>query len=459
MRNIKTVLIAMLLLPVGWLPGTTLATQSAATKTQSVRLQALNDEFLVRGLEQEFWRQVHFIADAGGYPFVEATKDADNVRLTFLHRQGANPPANVLLLANINHVVPAELLFERLGSSGVYFLTVEVPKGVRFLYRILENDPLTGLFAGAKYGTRLHLLGGEPDPLNPNRRVVADAFGPGRDFIVTWVELAGAAPQPYIADHGSPRGTLMTESRPSTTLGYSHQISTYLPPNYDPANEYPLMILFDGGSFFSTGSLQLTLENLIAEGAVPPLVVLGITAGTKNGQNQRNTELTCNPQFMAFLNDELLPWFASKVSISEDPQQRIIAGSSYGGLFATYFAFNHPETVAHVLSLSGSFHWGRKEDEFAYEWLVREFAFADKKPIDIFMEVGVLEGEYSWDDPAFPHQIVSHRHFKTILDMKKYDVAYQEYAGGHDMLSWRGGMAEGLKHIFRSIDGVELTSR
>ncbi len=112
-----------------------------------------------------------------------------------------------------------------------------------------------------------------------------------------------------------------------------------------------------------------------------------------------------------------------------------------------------------MLSQSGSFHWGRKEDEFAYEWLVREFAFADKKPIDIFMEVGVLEGEYSWDDPAFPHQIVSHRHFKTILDMKKYDVAYQEYAGGHDMLSWRGGMAEGLKHIFRSIDGVEITSR
>ncbi len=79
-------------------------------------------------------------------------------------------------------------------------------------------------------------------------------------------------------------------------------------------------------------------------------------------------------------------------------------------------------------------------------------AFGDKKPTTIFMEVGVLEGEYSWADPEFPHAIVSHRHFKTVLDMKGYDVKYQEYAGGHEMLSWRGGIAEGLKHLFRPID-------
>ena len=100
----------------------------------------------------------------------------------------------------------------------------------------------------------------------------------------------------------------------------------------------------------------------------------------------------------------------------------------------------------------GRFHWGRKGDEVSFEWLVREFAFAEKKPISIFMEVGILEGEYTWANPEFPHQLVSHRHFKTVLDMKGYNVKYQEYAGGHEMLSWRGGIAEGLKHLFRPID-------
>lgn len=454
MKDVNKILVVTLLLTIGWMPTAVLTADEISTKISGARLQALHAEFLTNKDEPGFWREVQVIADAGNYPFVESMDNTDNVRLTFLHRQGAQPPANVLLLANINHVIPAELLFERIGQSGVYFKTVEVPKGVRFLYRILENDPLTGLFAGAKYGTRVHLLGKDPDPINPSKRIIHDAFGPGRDFSVTWVELEDAAPQPYIVDRGSPRGTLTTTTRPSTTFGYTHQITSYVPPNYDPDQEYPLLILLDGASYFSTGSLQTTLENLLSDGSIQPLIVLGISAGVKDGQSQRNTEFTCNPRFMSFLNDELLPWFTSKYSVSADPNQRIIAGSSYGGLFATYFAFNHPETVSHVLSQSGSFHWGRENDDFSYEWLIREFAFAEKKPIDIFMEVGVLEGEYSWADPEFPHQIVSHRHFKTILDMKKYAVTYREYGGGHDMLNWRGGMADGLKHIFRSIDKI-----
>ena len=82
-----------------------------------------------------------------------------------------------------------------------------------------------------------------------------------------------------------------------------------------------------------------------------------------------------------------------------------------------------------------------------------EFAFGEKRPLSIFMEVGILEGEYSWKYPDWPHQIVSHRHFKTVLDMRGYEVKYQEYAGGHEMLSWRGGVAEGLKYLLGNAAG------
>ena len=151
---------------------------------------------------------------------------------------------------------------------------------------------------------------------------------------------------------------------------------------------------------------------------------------------------------MNFVADELLPWFESEHKVAADPRKRIIAGSSFGGLFSAYFAFHHPELVGNVLSQSGSFHWGRDGDDIPYEWLVREFAFSDKKPISIYMEVGLLEGEYSWMYPNFPHQVVSHRHFKTILEMKGYEFRYEEYGGGHEMLSWQGGFAEGLTYLF-----------
>ena len=448
-----TSVVLALLLTVELLP----APATAGELIRSTRLKELNSRYLEDGDEAGFWSEVQKISDVGDYPFVEEIEGpseapADYVRVTFLHREGTVPPENVLLFANINHVLAEELLFEKIGQSGVYFKSVDVPRGVRFEYRITENDPLTGIFAGAKYGSRLHALGGEGDPLNPNRTVYPGMLGEGKDYIESWVELPGASSQPYIVDRGNPRGELSKEERESTMLGYSRVISTYLPPNYDPERAYPLMIIFDGTSYFSYASLQITLENLFADGSIPPLIVLGVNAGKKDGQTQRNDEFPCNPRFMEFLHDELIPWFTSKYKVSPDPDQRVIAGSSYGGLLAAYFAFNHPEVVSNVLSQSGSFHWGRDEDGFSSEWLVREFAFEQKKPISIFMEVGILEGEYSWTDPAWPHQIVSHRHFKTVLDMRGYDVKYQEYAGGHEMLSWRGGIAEGLKHLFRAVD-------
>jgi len=430
---------------------------TASEPIRSARLKELHSRYLESGDEAGFWSEIREISDAGGYPFVEEIEGPseapeDYVRVTFLHREGNVPPENVLLFANINHVLAEELLFEKIEQSGVYFKSVDVPRGVRFEYRITENDPLTGIFAGAKYGSRLHALGGEADPLNANRTVYPGMLGEGKDYIESWVELPGASPQPYIVDRGNPRGELSKEEFESTMLGYSRVISTYLPPDYDPEKAYPLMIIFDGTSYFSYASLQITLENLFAEGSIPPLIVLGVNAGKKDGQTQRNDEFPCNPRFMEFLDEELIPWFASRYKISPDPDQRVIAGSSYGGLLAAYFAFNHPEVVTNVLSQSGSFHWGREEEEDPNEWLVREFAFREKKPISIFMEVGILEGEYSWSSPDWPHQIVSHRHFKTVLDMRGYDVKYQEYRGGHEMLSWRGGIAEGLKHLFRAVD-------
>jgi enterochelin esterase family protein len=420
-------------------------------------LQELRAEFLDDGDEDGFWREVQKLSESGAYPIVEELNGADDSRqdyiaVTFLHRVTGEPPDNVVLFANINHVLAEELLFEGIGESGVYFKTVQVPRGVRFDYRIHENDPMTYIFAGAKYGTRMHLLGGDPDPLNPNKKVYPGGLGEGKDYTVTWLDLPGASPQPYIVPQGNAEGSLISEQHQSSMLGYSYETVTFLPPGYDSATSYPFLIIFDGESYFSTGLLQTTLENLIADGSIPPLVALGVNAGKKDGQTQRNDEFTCNPKYMAFVDEELLPRFTSEYNVSSDPDQRVIAGASFGGLFAAYFAFNHPDVVSHVLSQSGSYHWGRDEDEIGYEWLIREFAFGEKKPISIYMEVGKLEGEYGWRDPGFPHQILSHRHFKTVLEMRDYDVTYNEYGGGHEMRSWRGGIAEGLAHIFKSVE-------
>ena len=38
----------------------------------------------------------------------------------------------------------------------------------------------------------------------------------------------------------------------------------------------------------------------------------------------------------------------------------------------------------------------------------------------------------------------SNRHMRDVLLAKGYEVHYREFIGGHDYLSWRGLLADGL---------------
>ena len=65
----------------------------------------------------------------------------------------------------------------------------------------------------------------------------------------------------------------------------------------------------------------------------------------------------------------------------------------------------------------------------------------------LFRSVGLRE-EVDWQFPippfAYPSAIAAHRHLRDILQAKGYEVHYNEYNGGHETLSWRGSLADGL---------------
>jgi enterochelin esterase family protein len=234
-----------------------------------------------------------------------------------------------------------------------------------------------------------------------------------------------------------PAGTLRAEQFHSTLLDNDRTLTIYRPPSYDPQGDpYPLLILFDQESYTLIVPTATILNNLSHERKIlPPVAIL-----VGNAKEARSRELPCNDLFARFLAEELLPKVRADHHVSTDPRQVVVAGSSYGGLAAVYFALRHPELAGNVLSQSGSFWWGpgveygQGDPALEGEWLTRQFAAAPRKEIRFFLEVGLRESTR-----------IENRHFRDVLLAKGYDIAaYSEYNGGHDYLNWRGSLADGL---------------
>lgn len=421
------------------------------------------DNLKLRALIHRFWEEVTH----NDYPIIEKieqTEDSadlyDYNLVTFLYRSDEILD-NVFLLAEFNMVDPRDYLFKKIEKTDVYYKTFPLPKNAQAEYRILENDPLDGIFAGSKYANRWPKLGDHPDRLNKNIQRIKDGLGPGKDMLIAWLK-SPMDENKFILDKKNSQilhGKLIVHSHTSTILNYSRKITVYTPKNYDSDLNYPFLFMFDGSSFIKFSRIHLIIDKMIEEKIIPPIISIFIDPGVKNGQTMRYEEYPCNPDFAKSITEEILSWVKQNYSISDDPNKAIIAGSSYGGLAAFYYSFMYPSQIRNVLSLSGSFHWGRSDEkDYSYEWLPRKVAFSEKKDIIVYLEVGKLEGEYHWDAPYFPNQIVSHRHFTTILKMKGYNFTYNEYNGDHSHVAWINPFRRGLQHFLSHAPPARRTS-
>src|SRR5439155_20374714 len=102
----------------------------------------------------------------------------------------------------------------------------------------------------------------------------------------------------------------------SARIGNERDIWVYTPPGFiDAGDQYPLLVLFDGETFITAGTTPTILDNLVADGTIPPCVA--VLVGNADGARAR--ELPCYPPFVEFLTDELLPWVQQEYHATSDP--------------------------------------------------------------------------------------------------------------------------------------------
>ena len=404
------------------------------------------------GSVDSFWKEV----EKQGAPIIEPLPGDDkNLLVTFLWK--GMPDTRNVFVARLPYAggAPDDYFMDRLGDTDVWYKTVATDRKTRFEYSLAPNVPRIRPVSQGMDNDAIAMIAAaaRPDPLNPKRwRVDVQNINSPR-YERSMVEMPDAPPQPWLAEEpGIPAGQVEKRRFKSVLLKNEREIAVYLPPGYSrDAKPYPLLLVFDEIDYLGDPKqivlvpTPTILNNLISAKRIPPMVALLVD----NVPGGRDRELPCNPVFADFLSSELLPWAHSLYNFTADPRQTVITGSSFGGLAAACTGLRHPETFGNVLSQSGSFHWMPPKGDGASNsntdsepnWVARQFIASPKLPLRFYLDAGSEEFDVSGDGRSI---LVTNRTLRDVLRAKGYEVHFQEFAGGHDYLSWRGLLADGL---------------
>jgi enterochelin esterase-like enzyme len=405
------------------------------------------------GSIDSFWKEI----EKEGAPIIEPLPGDDkNMLVTFLWR--GTPDTRNVFVARLPYAggAPDDYFMQRIADTDVWYKTVATDKKTRFEYSLAPDVPRIRPVSQGMDNEAIAMIAAaaRTDPLNPKRwRVDAQSLDSPVHEERSMIEMPDAPAQLWLAEKpGVPAGQIEKRRFKSALLKNEREIAVYLPPGYSrEAKPYPVLLLFDELAYLGDPK-QLVLvpaptilNNLIAERRIPPMIALLVG----NVPGQRDRELPCNPAFFDFLSSELLPWAHGLYNFTADPRQTVAAGSSFGGLAAACAGLQHSETFGNVLAQSGSFHWLPTKGDQAPNagadsepnWVARQFIASPKLPLRFYLDAGSEEFDVSGDGRSI---LVTSRTLRDVLLAKGYEVHFQEFAGGHDYLSWRGTLADGL---------------
>lgn len=220
-----------------------------------------------------------------------------------------------------------------------------------------------------------------------------------------------------LAQEGVPSGRLEGpfEFRSQIIEGTVRRYWIFVPEQYTAERPAGLLVFQDGQRATNpNGSLRVpqVMANLIAKGDMPVSIGLFITPGNlsesypndlgMSNPNHRAPEYDAlSDRYARFLVEEMLPKVEESYRLSDDPQQRVIGGTSSGAICAFTVAWHRPDQFGKVLSFIGSYvSIGFRPNETPiklggqdYPALIRREPI---RPIKIFLQDGSNDLDNIW---------------------------------------------------------------
>jgi predicted alpha/beta superfamily hydrolase len=230
---------------------------------------------------------------------------------------------------------------------------------------------------------------------------------------------AAARPPAGIACRSTVSGDLRLHRLRSRIFGNTRTLRVLLPAGYDaPENRgrrYPVLYLLDGQNLFDAclsdvshreWGVDETVDRLIAERVIPPLIVVGIDHAGKDRAREYlpYKDYVGNPgmaepagkRFPDFLTDEVMPVVEARYRTLPGHANTGIGGSSYGGVAALYALLAKPRVFGYGLIESPTMWIGMGQ-------LVRDTGPLAAMPVRVYFGFGGREG----DDPRMVERMTA----------------------------------------------------
>ena len=375
-------------------------------------------------LLEEFWRttaaRTPLIESVGDERADPAHRSADERVVTFLWRDETADRVLVFVNRLTDERNLADSLMCRVPGTDVWHLSYRMDADWRASYAFLRQEvgePAPWVGPGDQAALRAALDRGRPDPRNPEWS--RNAAGVQQSVVA----LPDASAQPWLRRRSWVRtGTVTPYAAPD-----GRPVWVYLPPGPVLDAALPLLVVFDGNTWLVHQDLPTTLDNLIADGDLPPVAAVLLDSGDRA---ERWARLDLDGGADRYVTEKLLPWACAEFPVTADPARTVVAGQSLGGLSALLTGTASPDRVGAVIAQSASL-W--------HDGALDRLGGVPAAGLRVYLEVG--RQEWVLREP--------NRRLGHILAATGADVKFVEFNGGHDYACWRGGIADGLRWISR----------
>ena len=260
---------------------------------------------------------------------------------------------------------------------------------------------------------------------------------------------SGAAPPAYLHVRQIPHGKVQTLPYKSKALGTERKVVVYTPPGYETSNaRYPVLYLLHGAGSIETswterGQAHVILDNLIADRALAPLVVvMPFGYAFQRTPGQRGDAAENKLQREGFTRDflgDVIPMVEATLRIQADREHRAIAGLSLGGAQSLAIGLSHTELFSRVAGFSSAMGAATNPESGGVDFAK---VLADAPLIN--NRLALLWIGCGTEDTLFD----SNREFSTLLAKHKIEHTFRVTGGAHTFAVWQRYLSEVAPRLF-----------